>query len=579
MKTQLIQKLEELLNQNPSETANEVRTLQKEYQKVWTDEFEKAKQDFINEGGKAKDFVYEKSAEDNRVGELFEKFNKLKKEDEQRLAQEQQKNLVIRQEIISKIRDLSQLSVNVGAAVKKLQELQTQWKETGAVSPHKYKDIQADYSRAIEDFYYNLKIFRELQEHDLKKNLELKQAIIEKVKALTSLENIKETERLIKVYRNDWEDIGPVPGDKWEMLKQEFKTALEEVYGKVKGHYHSIEERKENNLQAKRGLIDKAKALLNDTEKLDVSGWNEATNKLIELQNEWKTIGRTGQKDNDSVWSEFRAVCDEFFDKKKSFFNVIHEKQSEVKKIKQTFIEKAEALQNSTEWQKTAQELMKLQDDWKKHHLLNEREEGRMFFRFRKACNAFFDAKKAHFDALGASFEGNVKAKEELLEKINNYSLAEDTSEAVKDLKSFADSWNAAGQVPMKDKKRLNDTFYNKLDELYDKLNVNKSEKQLLQFKNKIERLVMSENAEELLRRESDFLRKQMDEVNSRIMTYENNLGFFKHTKGDNPLLKEVNEKIDVEKQKLNDFSSKRKLIVAEINKLKENAKKAEAVS
>lgn len=578
MKTQLVEKLENLLTQNAGEVANEVRSLQKEYQKLWTEEFEKARQEFINEGGKARDFTYEKSEDDKKITELFEKFNKLKKEDETRLAQEQQKNLAIREEIISKIKDLSQLSVNVGAAVKKLQELQTQWKDTGPVSPHKYKEIQAEYSRATEDFYYNLKIYRELQDHDLKKNLELKQSILEKVKALSSLENIKDTERLIKVYRNDWEDVGPVPGDKWDALKQEFKAALEDVYARVKQHYSSIEERKENNLHAKKSLIEKAKTLMAETEGADVNGWNEATNKLLEIQNEWKTIGRTGQKDNDAIWAEFRAVCDEFFDKKKAYFNVIHEKQTEIKKIKLGFIEKAEALQNSTDWQKTAQELMKLQDDWKKHHLLNEREEGRMFFRFRKACNTFFDAKKAHFDAISASFEGNVKAKEELLEKITAFTLPEDTGEAVKQLKAFSDSWNAAGQVPFKDKKRLNDAFFNRLDELYDQLNVNKSEKQLLQFRNKVERMVMSENAEDLLRREADYLRKQMDEVNGRIMTYENNLGFFKHTRGDNPLVQEVNQKIEVEKQKLNDFSSKRKLIIAELNKLKENSRKAETV-
>jgi hypothetical protein len=102
----------------------------------------------------------------------------------------------------------------------------------------------------------------------------------------------------------------------------------------------------------------------------------------------------------------------------------------------------------------------------------------------------------------------------------------------------------------------------------------------MLQFKNKIDRLIMSENAEELLRREADYLKKQMDEINGRIIKYENNLGFFKHTKGDNPLLVEVNQKIDAEKQKLGDFSSKRKLIVSELNKLKESVKKtAEAVS
>src|SRR5688500_7280292 len=171
MKTELISKLEELLLKDAGEVASDVRALQKEYQKIWTQEFEKAREAFVEEGGKAKEFEYPKQPEDLQFESLIEKYVKLKKESEAKIAAEQSRNLLIRQEIIAKIKDLSHLSENVGVAVRKLQELQTQWKETGPVSSHKYKEIQSDYSHAVEDIYYNLKIFRDLQEHDLKKNL------------------------------------------------------------------------------------------------------------------------------------------------------------------------------------------------------------------------------------------------------------------------------------------------------------------------------------------------------------------------------------------------------------------------
>jgi hypothetical protein len=577
MKAEIITKLEELLNKAASEVANDVRTLQKEYQKQWTTEFEQAKQAFLDEGGKAKEFVYEKNLDDQKIADLFEKHLKLKKEEDDKINREQHKNLIVRQEIIAKINDLSQMSSNVGAAIKMLQELQTQWKETGAVSSHKYKELQSEYSKVVENFYYNLKIFRELQEHDLKKNFELKEELLGKIKGIISLENIKEAERLIKIYRNDWEEIGPVPNEKWDILKGEYRKALDEVYGKIKAFYNAAEELKEGNLQAKKNLVEKAKALLAESVGGNVGKWNETTNKLIEVQNEWKTIGRTTQKDNDIVWNEFRTVCDDFFTKKKEYFNVVHEKQGEVKKVKMELIEKAEALQTSTDWQKTTQDLIRLQDNWKKQHLINEREEGKLFFRFRKACNAFFDAKKAHLDAQGASQEGNVKGKEEIVERINAFTLTDDASENVKALKQFSVDWNSGGQIPFKDRKRLNELFYNKLDELYEKLNLTKNEKIILQFKNKLERLLLAENAKELLQREADFLKKQIDEVQNAMKTYENNLGFFKNAKKDNPLLKEVNEKIDAEKQKIADFTAKRKIVVEEMNKLRAaSEKKAE---
>jgi hypothetical protein len=574
MKTEIIAKLEELLKQNAGEVANDVRILQKEYQKQWTTEFEKAKQSFIDEGGKAKEFVYEKEADDKKISALFEQYNKLKKEDDNRIAAEQTRNLSIRLDIIAKIKDLTQVSTNVGAAVKKLQELQKQWKETGPVSPHKYKEVQSDYSKANEEFYYNLKIFRELQDHDLKKNFELKSELLGKLQGLMNIESIKEAERLIKIYRNDWEEIGPVPNEKWEGMKGEFRKAMDDVYSKIKGHYTAIEEKKENNLVSKKELIEQAKTILASIEGASAGKWNELTDKLIEIQNKWKSVGRTTQKDNETIWAEFRSICDNFFEKKKAFFAVIHEKQGDLKKIKMGFIEKAEVLAASTDWQKTSQDLIRLQDDWKKNILVNDKEEGKLFFRFRKACNTFFDAKKAHFEGVNASLEGNVKAKEEIIAKLNTFTINEDHSASIEQLKQFSNEWNAAGQVPAKERKRLNDAFYAKLDEHFDKLNMGKAEKALLQFKSKIERLAASENPTDLLIRESDFLKKQIDEINNNIRTYENNLGFFKNAKSDNPLLKEVNEKIAVEKQKIADITAKRKLVSDELTKIRNAAKK-----
>lgn len=579
MKSELVRKLEELLLKDTGEVANDVRALQKEYQKLWTAEFEAAKQSFIDEGGKSKEFDYPKQAEDVRFEELVEKHNKLKKEADQKIAAEQAKNLLIRQEIIAKIKDLSQLSENVGAAVRKLKELQTQWKETGAVSSHKYKEIQSEYSHAVEDIYYNLKIFRDLQEHDLKKNLEHKLELIEKLKAIQSIENIKEAERLIKIYRNEWEEIGPVPNSQWETLKQNYRTVLDETYTKIKGFYKSLEDQKEDNLKAKLEVIEKLKTILSNSDTLKAARWNDATEKVIALQAEWKSIGRISEKDNEKIWAEFRSLCDKFFESKKIFFTGLTEKFAANRKIKSDIIAKAEALQHSTDWQKTGLDLIKLQETWKKYPSNGDKEEPKLFARFRKACNTFFDAKKAHHESLEASYEQNLTHKEEILKRLNELQLSEN-SQANRDLlKSISSEWTAAGLVPMKDKKRINDAFYNRLDELYEQMHIDKAEKANIQFRTKIDRLAASENGFELLLKESDHLKKMADEITARMRTYDNNLGFFKSSKGNNSFMKEIEEKIEIEKQKVNEISAKRKLITEELNKIRNvsNKQKAEA--
>ena len=144
MKTELITKMEELLSKDTGEVASDVRALQKEYQKLWTSEFEKARQSFVDEGGNPKAFEHHKQAEDLKFETLVEKYNQLKKESDNKIAAEQSKNLLVRQEIVAKIRDISRLSDNVGVAVKMLGELQKQWKKTVALSSHKYKKIKAN---------------------------------------------------------------------------------------------------------------------------------------------------------------------------------------------------------------------------------------------------------------------------------------------------------------------------------------------------------------------------------------------------------------------------------------------------
>ncbi len=570
MKQVIITKLEEILQQSEvSAVAHQMRTLQKEYQKLWTAEFEKAKQEFVEEGGKAKEFEYSKSPEDVKISELIDKIEKKKKEEDSRLAVDQSKNLLIRQEIINKINDLSQVSDNIGAAIKKLVELQGQWKATGSVSSHKYKEIQADYSKAIEEFNYKLSLSKQLQEHDLKRNYELKTELLEKIKGLKDQTNIKEAERLIKIYRNDWEEIGPVPNDKWDELKGSFRAAIEEAYSKLKAHYNSVEEEKEANLTEKKTILEKIKEIISKTETANVQAWNNMTNELVALQAGWKGVGRANAKENDKVWAEFRELCDEFFTKKKAFFNTVHEKMGVIKTQKQELIAKANALKESKDWQKTGLALIKLQDAWKKvPHAGGD--ETKLFNQFRAACNHFFDAKKAHFAEADAAFDNNLVAKEELLKKITDYQLSDDSSANHVALKQFSADWNAAGMVPMKDKKRINDAFYNRLDELYDKMNVSSADKFMMQFKTKLERFSNGENPELALKKEADYFKKQIDEINSRIKTYDNNLGFFKSsTKGVNPFMKEIEDKINAEKQKITDLNEKRKMVMAELNKLK----------
>lgn len=572
VKADLIVKLEELLSSSDvSSVSGRVRSVQREYEEVFQKTLDAARNAFMQEGGKSKDFIYAKTAEDEKIIALLEKYRLMKKETEARIAEEQKKNLNAKREIVKEITDLTQISTNVGNAIKKLTELQGRWKEIGAVSPHDYKDLQSEYSKAVEAFNYNLSIYRALQEHDLKKNEELKLAIIEKVKRLAENENIKEVEQLIRVYRNEWEEVGPVQNDKWESLKAEYRSALESAYARLKLYYKEKEEVAEKNLLAKRTLADKAKEITSFALENE-EDWQKKTDEIIALQNEWKTTGRADQKKSDEAWHSFRTICDDFFERKKQFYASLKEKYAKGREEKMKIIGEAEKLQQSNDWKSTSEKLIQLQNRWKKTSPVSVNDEHRLFGRFRKACNIFFDAKRTHFESLDSQYEGNLKVKEELIEKINAIQLSGNPTEDKTTLRQLSEEWKNAGLVPMKDKQRVNEAFYGKMDQLFEQLNLSAEEKAKDKFLNRLERLATGENGEQALQKEIDFLKRQSDEILRNIANYENNLGFFKHAKTKNQIMIDTEEKIAQEKKRLDEIKKKSSWVKDAAQKLRSGA-------
>jgi hypothetical protein len=569
MKTEIISKLENLLEQEDFTTASsQIKAIQREYEDAFAKEMEQAKQAFIDEGGRARDFAYTPTPEDDKIVALFEKFRRMQKAEREKTISEQQKNYETKMAIIRDIGDLSKLEVNVSGAIKKLHELQAKYKETGNVPSDKHKEVAAEYNKVVDAFYFGLNLYKASQEVDLKKNYDAKKELLEKIKNLLTLDNIKDVERNIKTFRTEWEATGPVPQEKWLSLKDEFKALNDEVHKKISEHYGQKKEQLGHNLEIKKKLVEKARQLVVLWPKTEKE-WDQKTNALLDIQEEYKQAGHTDKQAGDEVWKEFRQVCDEFFEKKKEFYEKSKEKYDEAKKKKQKLIEEASALKDSKDWQRTGEKLIHLQQLWKKLPNAHPRDEHRLYESFRAQCNHFFEAKRLQFAEQNAALEQNVQIKETLLQNLNGFVPTGNSEEDAKALKEYARQWQESGQVPPAERKRLNDAFYNKLEEFYGALASGEEEKQLIKFKLKVERFEMSDNGMELLRRESDFIKKQQNEIQHQVNTYENNMGFFKSSgKNKSPMLIDMENKIAAEKAKLDEWKAKQKMVKAAMDRL-----------
>jgi hypothetical protein len=492
-------------------------------------------------------------------GEFREKRNTAQRE----RKETEEANLRRKRSLIDRLKVVIEKEENIGAALTAYKEIHEQWKEVGDIPREKRQDLQSEYSRLLETFFYHIKIYRELREHDLHRNQQLKLDVIKRIQALAGVENIKDVEQSIKALQNEWDETGPIGNDEWENIKNLYWDAVRAAYTRIQSFYDEKRTEIAENLAKKKSIAQRAAELVEQVKAEVPKEWKAVTDVLIGLQNEWKTIGFGPRKENEDVWKEFRASCDAFFETKKSFFDTIRTQFDGVAEKKQALIQKLETIKTSTEWKSASEKIVALQKEWKTLGNAGHKFEQKLWKEFRAACDHFFDAKQTHFSEQDKALAGNLTAKQELIEKIKTTVLPEDKKEALALLRDFAAAFNEIGFVPMKEKDNVFQAYKEALDGHYQKLKLDGAEKDRVFFQAKMDTMKASPNADKAMAREKADLNEKMNQLKSDILQYENNLGFFAKSKGADALRKEVENKIAAAHRKIEDIKNKIKLLAA----------------
>ena len=475
---------------------------------------------------------------------------------------DQEVNLRLRKSLIERLRALISEEENIGVAISKYKEIHEAWKAAGDVERDERQAIQAEFSNLLESFFFNIKIYRELKDHDLKRNFQIKEELIQKIKALIEVDNIKEIEAAIKTLQNEFDETGPVPQEGWESLKEVYWEAVKAVYTKIKDYYDVKREELRGNIEKKQALLKEVQDFIaNMVEAKSAKEWEELTNVLLGFQDSWKKIGYGTKKENEELWTAFRSECDQFFASKKTFFETIKQEQSKLAEGKRKLVEKVNALKDSTDWKATTEAIVRLQNEWKKIGNVGQRNEQVLWKEFRGACDAFFNSKQKHFEELDQSNGENLVAKKELIEKIKTYVPSENKSETLQTLRTFAASFNEIGRVPFKEKETIYNDYKVAIDAHYSKLKLEGAEKDSVMFQAKIDSLKSSPNAEKAFDAERRDMQNKITLLKQEVQQYENNLGFFAKSKNANPMILEIENKIKAAKRKIEEQQNKLKML------------------
>ena len=470
-------------------------------------------------------------------------------------------NLRRKKALIDRLKELISSEENIGAAISSYKEIHESWKLVGDIPREKRQDIQSEYSRLLETFFYHMKIYRELREHDLKRNYQLKLDVVKRIQALENVQQLKDVEQSLKALQNEWEETGPVGNEEWESLKTNYWEAVRAIYVRIQASYDERRTEQSTNIEAKKALAQKAADLITNLPTTSTKEWEEATKTVLAFQEEWKTIGFGPRKENEEIWKAFRASCDSFFAAKKVYFDSIRGQFDEIAQKKQALIDRVQALKDSTDWKNTTEKIVLAQRQWKELGNAGQRMEQKLWKDFRGVCDSFFNAKQAHFSAQDQALEGNLTAKLELIERIKLAEVPADKKSALTFLKELAAEFTAIGFVPMKQKDAIYAAYREAMNGHYDKLKLEAHEKDTMQFQARLENLKASPNADRAIERERTDLKEKMNQLKSDILQYENNLGFFAKSKGADALRKEVDIKVAAAKEKIADLQAKLKQI------------------
>ena len=534
--TDLINHLKSVVEKAPTtDVKNEVETIKVAFYKKHKAIVEKQKKDFVEQCGDEEAFVPQSSDIDEIFKELLNEYKKIKavqKEAEDKIIAE---NLENKQSIIEQLNSLIESNADINETISEFRRLTQEWKNIGKVAPEFANEIWKRYNILQEKFYDLIKINNELREYDFKKNLEQKNALCEKAEALDNEKNIISAFQQLQLLHEEWKNIGPVAKELRESIWERFKVASAIINKKHQQYFEDIKAKEKENLSKKILLCE-------DVENTDLTSlstfkqWDEASEHILKLQEEWKSIGFAPRKDNVKIYERFRTACNNFYKQKSLFFKTLKDDFSNNLKQKEALCEQVEKLKDSTNWNETTKKITDLQKEWKNIGQVQKKYSDAVWKRFSEACDYFFQQRNEALKSKKEEENSNLAAKKDLIERIKNCVLTGNDDNDLSTIQAFEKEWNEIGHIPFKVKDKIFDEYKNTLNSLYAK--IKKTDKKA--------RNILSMNRNQLLR--------LYNTLQNEIKTYENNIGFFANSKKANKVVADLQHKIERLKKEVEDI-------------------------
>ncbi|MBA4849510.1 DUF349 domain-containing protein [Emticicia sp. BO119] len=451
---------------------------------------------------------------------------------------------------------------------QEFKKLQEDWKSAGNVnSPHNTSLWSA--FNALVDRYFSIRhIQNELKDLDRKKNLTAKTEIVERIEAIagtledSGLSNttLRQANDLLEEYKH----IGPAQREAQDELWKRLKAAFDIIHNKRREQSSQAGVLQEEIYQAKSRLVENLKPYIQfNTDS--INEWNAKTKEILAIQDQWNGIkGAMPKEKGKDISREFWSSLKTFFRNKGDFFNKLEAERESNLKAKTSLCEQVEVLLESGDFSPAnTDRVVELQKTWKTIGHVPEKFKDKIYDRFKKACDAFFNGKRAKGNEVEKEYEANLQQKIALCEEIEAAAKAGEAD--LSKLAGFKSRYNEIGFVPRKEMQNIQRRFVDAIN-AYVKASsgVSGSEKEKMLLQNEVDVTLKGDkgNSKELDKKEND-IRRKMKKLEDDINLWENNIEFFARSKNAAAVRAEYEEKIKGAEKELAEMKQKLKIIVA----------------
>ena len=227
-KEEVLVRMKELAQDAENANKQELDSLKQSFYKIHNAEQEAARKLFVENGGSEEDYVPQSDAIEEEFKNVMAVIKEKRSAQVAELEKQKEENLQIKLSIIEELKELVESPDDANKSYTEFKKLQQQWNETKLVPQAKVNELWKNYQLYVEKFYDILKLNNEFREYDFKKNLEIKNRLIEAAEKLADEEDVVSAFHQLQKLHQEFRDTGPVAKELRDEVWNRFKTASTE---------------------------------------------------------------------------------------------------------------------------------------------------------------------------------------------------------------------------------------------------------------------------------------------------------------------------------------------------------------